>query len=255
MQIIPAIDLLEGGCVRLLKGDYNKITRFNADPVAQALKWEEYGATRLHLVDLDAAKTGSAENNSAIRAIAKKLSIPIQVGGGIRSERRAEELINYGVSQVIIGTAALEEPTLVQELANKFPGKIIVGIDAKDGKVATRGWIEKTEVSAIDLVKRFNDTEIASIISTDISTDGTLQGPNLESLKSIASVSDIPVIASGGIGSLADIISLKPLNMLGITGVIVGRALYEGKIKLSEAIKVISNLDMEDSPDREFFYA
>ncbi len=249
MQIIPAIDLLEGNCVRLLKGDYNQVTRFNSDPLDQALKWEASGAKRLHIVDLDAAKTGSSMNDSVIRLIANKLNIPIQVGGGVRSQKRAEELIKCGISQVIIGTAALEDPTLIENLADQFPGKIIVGIDAKDGYVATRGWIEKTEIKAIDLVEKFNDTGIASIISTDISTDGTLEGPNLQSLRSMASISNVPVIASGGIGSLADLISLKPLNSIGITGVIVGRALYDQKFELSEAIKVISNLDIEDSSE------
>ncbi len=255
MQIIPAIDLLEGNCVRLFKGDYDKVTKFNSDPVSQAMEWEANGAKRLHIVDLDAAKNGSSENDSIIKSIANKLTIPVQVGGGIRNTKRAEELIMYGVSQVIIGTAALEEPKIVEDLAKTFPSKIIVGIDAKNGRVVTRGWIEKTEIRAIDLVKQFNGTKIASIISTDISTDGTLEGPNLESLRAMALASNFPVIASGGIGSLSDIISLKPLEELGISGIIVGRALYDEKFKLSEAIKVTSKLDIEDSSDKNFFYA
>ncbi len=248
MEIIPAIDLLEGNCVRLIQGDYDQVTKFNSDPIKQALLWEELGATRLHLVDLDAAKSGESLNNGVIQQIAQKTKIPIQLGGGVRTEKRVKELLNYGIDRVIIGTAAIENENMVKELAKKFPRKIVIGIDAKKGKVATRGWVEESLVDAKDLAKTFANSGIAAIISTDISTDGTLKGPNLNSLRDIASASEVPIIASGGIGSLSDIISLKSLEALGVKGVIVGRALYDNKFSLQEAIKVTSNFDLEDPP-------
>ncbi len=254
IEIIPAIDLLGGKCVRLLQGDYNAVTEFNSNPIEQALLWQSMGATRLHLVDLDGARTGKPTNNETLKSIRDKLKIPIQIGGGIRTIKRAEELIEIGVERVILGTIAIEEPRLIQQLSKKYPGKIVVGIDAKDGKVATRGWTKKSEVDASELVKRFSETDLAAIICTDISTDGTLKGPNLDFLHRIASVSSIPVIASGGIGSIADIISLLPLNEFGVTAVIIGRALYDKKINLAEAIKVTNNQDLNDvNLENEFF--
>ncbi|ABX08896.1 1-(5-phosphoribosyl)-5-[(5-phosphoribosylamino)methylideneamino]imidazole-4-carboxamide isomerase [Prochlorococcus marinus] len=248
MELIPAIDLLEGNCVRLVQGNYNKVTKFNSDPVSQALRWEDMGASRLHIVDLDAARQGFSSNDDVIKQIAKSLSIPIQIGGGIRTSKRAKELLDYGIDRVIIGTAALEDPRLVEDLASAFPKKIVLGIDAKEGKVATRGWIEQSDVRTEDLIKQFSNAKIAAIISTDISTDGTLEGPNLKSLTSVAKVSNAPVIASGGIGSLADLISLTTLEKAGVTGVIVGRALYDNKFSLEEAIKVLLNIDLQDQP-------
>ena len=246
IEIIPAIDLLRGKCVRLFQGDYGEVTEFNSSPVEQALTWQSMGATRLHLVDLEGAKTGQPLNNPAIISIQEKLDIPIQIGGGIRTIERAEELIRIGIEKVILGTIAIEEPHIVQTLATKYPGKIIVGIDVKEGKVATRGWTQKTDINSHELVKRLSDTELAAIICTDISTDGTLKGPNLDFLKEIATISNIPVIASGGIGSITDIISLLPLNEFGVSGVIVGRALYDKKLDLREAIKVSENQNLRD---------
>ena len=246
IEIIPAIDLLDGKCVRLHQGNYNLVTEFSSDPIKQALTWEGMGATRLHLVDLDGAKTGTPVNDSTIKAIKKKLSIPIQVGGGIRSKARAEELIDIGIDKVILGTIAIEQQVIVNELASKYPGKVILGIDAKDGRVATRGWVNQSEVKASDLAKSLSSKGISAIISTDISTDGTLEGPNLNFLKEIGLASEVPVIASGGIGTISDILSILPLESYGICGVIIGRALFDGKIELSEAIHVAKNQSIQD---------
>ena len=247
IEIIPAIDLLGGKCVRLLQGNYGKVTEFNPNPLKQALLWQELGAERLHLVDLDGAKTGQAVNDITIKEITRKLKIPIQIGGGIRTIERAEELISIGIDRVILGTIAIEEPIIVEKLARKHPGKIIVGIDAKNGKVATRGWLNQSETKATELIESFSQTEIAAIICTDISTDGTLKGPNLSFLREMSSISNLPIIASGGIGNIGDILSILPLEDNGISGIILGRALYDGTIELSEAIKIIKNKDIKDS--------
>ena len=246
MEIIPAIDLLDGACVRLHQGDYDQVTRFSEDPVAQALSWQSQGATRLHLVDLDGAKLGKPINDAAVRAITAALDIPVQLGGGVRSLERAEELIACGLDRVILGTVAIEQPELVQELAQRHPGRIVVGIDANDGRVATRGWIEQSDVLATDLAKQFSAAGIAAIITTDIATDGTLAGPNLEALRTMAQCSAVPVIASGGIGCMADLLSLLPLEPLGVTGVIVGRALYDGRVDLAEAIAALGDARLQD---------
>ena len=246
MEILPAIDLLDGACVRLHQGDYDQVTRFSEDPVAQALSWQSQGATRLHLVDLDGAKRGEPINDAAVRAITAALGIPVQLGGGVRSLERAEELIACGLDRVILGTVAIEQPQLVQELAQRHPGRIVVGIDANDGRVATRGWIEQSDVLATDLAKQFSAAGIAAIITTDIATDGTLAGPNLEALRTMAQCSAVPVIASGGIGCMADLLSLLPLEPLGVTGVIVGRALYDGRVDLAEAIAALGEARLQD---------
>ena len=246
MEILPAIDLLDGACVRLHQGDYHQVTRFSEDPVAQALSWQSQGATRLHLVDLDGAKRGEPINDAAVRAITAALDIPVQLGGGVRSLERAEELIACGLDRVILGTVAIEQPELVQELAQRHPGRIVVGIDANDGRVATRGWIEQSDVLATDLAKQFSTAGIAAIITTDIATDGTLAGPNLEALRTMAQCSAVPVIASGGIGCMADLLSLLPLEPPGVTGVIVGRALYDGRVDLAEAIAALGEARLQD---------
>ena len=248
MEIIPAIDLLEGNCVRLTQGDYGKVTRFNDDPVSQALEWERKGAKRIHLVDLDGAKTGKGLNDSIIKGIASKINIPVQLGGGIRTYERAKDLIDSGIEKVILGTVCIENQNLLIELANKYPGKIIVGIDAKDGKVATRGWLKESNTSAIELAKKLSKYDISSIISTDIETDGTLEGPNIESLKEIAKASEKPIIASGGVGAITDLLLLKEIEEYGVEGVIVGRALYDGTVDLEEAIRIISKPIFQDGP-------
>ena len=246
MEIIPAIDLLGGACVRLHQGDYDQVTRFSDDPVAQARSWQAQGASRLHLVDLDGAKSGDPVNDSSVRAIAEALDIPVQLGGGVRSVERAESLLACGLESVILGTAAIENPALVETLASRYPGQIIVGIDARDGKVATRGWIEDSNVEATTLARELSGTGIAAIISTDIATDGTLAGPNLEALRSMADASSVPVIASGGVGCMADLISLLSLEPHGVHGVIVGRALYDGRVTLKEGIQAVSDGRLQD---------
>ena len=247
MEIIPAIDLLNGKCVRLNQGNYNEVTKFNSDPVKQAQTWEKQGAKRLHLVDLDGAKTGEPINDQTIKEIKKSISIPIQLGGGIRNIDRAKELLDIGIDRIILGTIAIENPELVRVLSQEYPKRIAVGIDAKEGMVATRGWLKRSEITSLELAKQLNELELAAIISTDISTDGTLEGPNIQALREIAEVSINPVIASGGIGSINDLISLVDLEHEGIEAIIVGRALYDGSIDLKEAILTLKNLIIQDS--------
>ncbi len=246
MHVIPAIDLLDGHCVRLHQGDYDQVTRFSDDPVAQALNWQRQGAERLHLVDLDGARSGLPRNDAAVKAITAALDIPVQLGGGVRSAERAEELLGCGLDRVILGTVALEQPELVDQLAARHPGRIVVGIDARNGRVATRGWIEESSTEATALARRFSGSAIAAIISTDIATDGTLAGPNLEALRAMAEASDVPVIASGGIGSLEHLLTLLALEPLGVEGVIVGRALYDGRVDLAEALRAIGSERLQD---------
>ncbi|MFZ0408948.1 MAG: 1-(5-phosphoribosyl)-5-[(5-phosphoribosylamino)methylideneamino]imidazole-4-carboxamide isomerase [Cyanobium sp.] len=246
MQVIPAIDLLDGHCVRLHQGDYDQVTRFSDDPLAQALSWQRQGAQRLHLVDLDGARTGQPVNDAVVRRITAALSIPVQLGGGVRSVQRAEELLACGLDRVILGTVAVEQPQLVRDLAERHRGRIVVGIDAKDGRVATRGWLEASTIEASALAGSFEGSAVAALITTDIATDGTLAGPNLEFLRTMAQASSIPVIASGGIGNLADLLSLLSLAPLGVEGVIVGRALYDGRVDLAEALQAIGPERLQD---------
>ena len=240
MKLIPAIDLMNGKCVRLFKGDFNKRKDFSKEPHEQAQFWESEGAECIHIVDLDAAKSGNPSNDKTIKEIVKTVNIPIQIGGGIRSQERIEQLFSYGIDKVIMGTSAIENKALVKELSNKFPGRIIVGIDAKEGKVSTRGWLEQSNILATDLVKEFSSFEIASFIVTDINTDGTLEGTNEDFIRDILNITDIPVIASGGIGSISDLLSLIKFECFGLYGVIVGKALYENKFTINEANKVLS---------------
>lgn len=239
MDVIPAIDLLEGRCVRLHQGDYNQVTTFSEDPLQQALEWQQQGAQRLHLVDLDGARRGEPMNDEAVRAITTALSIPVQLGGGVRTPERAEQLLALGLDRVILGTLAVEEPDLVCRLAERHPGKIVVGIDAREGVVATRGWLANSALQASEVARRFEGSGVAALITTDIATDGTLAGPNLEFLRRMATATSLPVIASGGVGSLSDLLSLLVLAPLGVEGVIIGRALYDGRIELGEALQAI----------------
>ena len=247
MEIIPAIDLLNGKCVRLNQGNYNEVTKFNSDPVKQAQIWESQGARRLHLVDLDGAKTGEPINDLTIKKIKRSISIPIQLGGGIRTIDRAKELLGIGIDRIILGTIAIENPELVKVLSQEYPRRVAVGIDAKKGMVATRGWLKQSEISSLELAKQLNGLELAAIISTDIATDGTLKGPNVQALREITEISINPVIASGGIGSIADLISLSDFENEGIEGIIVGRALYDGSIDLKEALLALKNILIQDS--------
>ena len=246
MKLIPAIDLMNGKCVRLFKGDFNKRKDFSKEPHEQARFWESEGAECIHIVDLDAAKSGNPSNDKTIKEIAKTVNIPIQIGGGIRSQERIQQLFSYGIDKVIMGTSAIENKELVKDLSNKFPGRIIVGIDAKDGRVSTRGWLEQSNILATDLVKEFSSFKIANFIVTDINTDGTLEGTNEVFIRDILNITDIPVIASGGIGSISDLLSLIKFESYGLYGVIVGKALYENKFKINEANKILSSERLTD---------
>lgn len=248
MDVIPAIDLLGGRCVRLFQGDYEQSQVFDDDPVAVARRWAEQGATRIHLVDLDGAKAGKPENWQAITNIVQAVDVPVQVGGGLRDRNRVKELFDLGVQYAILGTVAVENPELVGELSTEFPGRIFVGIDARDGRVATRGWIETSTVMADDLARRMGELGAAAIIYTDIKRDGTLKGPNLEALRELAGKIDTPVIASGGVSSMGDLLSLLGVAPLGVSGVIVGKALYTGDVALPEAIKAIGPGRLQDVP-------
>ena len=252
MEVIPAIDLLDGKCVRLYQGDYEQSQVFDANPVAVARKWEEQGATRLHLVDLDGAKAGKTSNLSAIEAIVSAVGIPVQVGGGLRDRASVSRLLNLGVQRAILGTVAVEKPEFVTEWCAEFPQQIVVGIDARNGKVATRGWLETSEILATDLATRMAKQGAAAIIYTDIHRDGTMSGPNMSALRELATAIDIPVIASGGVSSLTDLLSLLALEPLGVTGTIVGRAIYTGDIDLREAVQAVGNPRLQDVPPDGF---
>ncbi|HTP66486.1 MAG TPA: 1-(5-phosphoribosyl)-5-[(5-phosphoribosylamino)methylideneamino]imidazole-4-carboxamide isomerase [Geobacteraceae bacterium] len=238
MIVIPAIDLKDGKCVRLEQGLMEKDTVFNDDPAAQAREWARQGAELLHIVDLDGAFAGVPKNREAISAIVNAISIPTQLGGGIRDITTIEAYLSLGVGRVILGTAAQRNPELVEEACRLFPGRIVVGIDAKNGMVAVQGWGELTDVQAVDLARRFEECGVAAIIYTDISRDGMMAGPNIEATRALAEAISIPVIASGGVSSLKDIENLMANESAGITGVITGRAIYTGAIRLAEAIQL-----------------
>ncbi|MEH1936858.1 MAG: 1-(5-phosphoribosyl)-5-[(5-phosphoribosylamino)methylideneamino]imidazole-4-carboxamide isomerase [Nostoc sp.] len=248
MDVIPAIDLLEGHCVRLYQGDYDRSQVFSENPADVAKQWVDQGATRLHIVDLDGAKAGKVLNLGAIEAIAHAVSVPIEIGGGLRDRTSVQQVFNLGVQWAILGTIAVEQPQLVQELCAEFPEQIIIGIDARDGRVATRGWLETSEVLATQLAVQMQELGAAAIIYTDIHRDGTLTGPNLEALRELAAAISIPIIASGGVSSVTDLLSLLALEPQGVTGVIVGRALYTGDILLKEALRAIGPGRIQDIP-------
>jgi phosphoribosylformimino-5-aminoimidazole carboxamide ribotide isomerase len=248
MDVIPAIDLLSGRCVRLYQGDYEQSQIFAEDPVTVAQSWADQGAQWLHLVDLDGAKTGEPVNLSVVAQTVEALDIPVQVGGGLRTQERVASFLKMGVRRVILGTVAIENPDLVAQLCQTYPGQIVVGIDARDGMVATRGWLETSEVSAIALGQRVASEGAAAIIYTDIQRDGTLQGPNLPQLREMADAVSVPVIASGGVSSITDLLSLLALEPIGVSGVIVGKALYTGNISLPEALRAIGPGRWQDVP-------
>ncbi len=252
MEVIPAIDLLDGKCVRLYQGDYERSEIFNDNPVTVARSWAEQGATRLHVVDLDGAKEGKTSNLACIEAIVAAIAIPVQVGGGLRDRASIARLLDLGVQRCIVGTVAVKQPELVQELCQEFPEQIVVGIDARQGKVATKGWIETSEVLATDLAQRMTVAGAAAIIYTDIYRDGTMSGPNIDALRELATAIEIPVIASGGVSSLTDLLSLLALEPLGVTGAIVGKAIYTGDVKLTEAVQAVGNGRFQDVPPDGF---
>lgn len=236
MLIIPAIDLKDGKCVRLRQGRMDDSTVFSDNPVDMAAKWVDAGCRRLHLVDLNGAFAGKPVNGEIVQEIAKAYpDLPIQIGGGIRSSEIIESYLAAGVSQVIIGTKAVKEPEFVTEMCKAFPGHIIVGLDAQDGRVAIDGWAEVTDVMAVDLAKRFRDDGVSSIVYTDISRDGMMQGVNVEATVDLAQQGGIPVIASGGVTNIDDIRALAQVAGKGIFGAITGRAIYEGTLDVAEA--------------------
>ncbi len=249
MDVIPAIDILDGRCVRLYQGDYQQSEVFGEDPVEVAQRWYSEGAKYLHVVDLDGAKKGKPQNLKVIEAIARSIPMRVQMGGGLRDRESILSVLHSGVSRVILGTAAVENSQLIANICAEFPEQILIGIDARDGKVATRGWLETSEIMAVDLAKRMTSLGIAGIIYTDIHRDGTMQGPNLEALRQLAENVDVPVIASGGISSISDLLSLLTLESVGVKSAIVGKAIYTGKIHLPEAIRALGNGRWQDVID------
>jgi len=236
MKIIPAIDIQNGNCVRLRQGDFAQETIFDKNPLNIAQKWVDEGAERLHLVDLDGARLGSPINLDIISSICKKFpNIPIQIGGGIRDLKTAENYLLAGATYIIIGTKAVEEPEFVKELCKIFPGNIIVGVDAKNGEVATDGWESVSDKNVIELAKEFENIGVSEIVYTDIEKDGMMKGLNMDATLNLAKSVNIPIIASGGVSCLDDIRKMKPYVGSGITGIIIGRALYEKTITIKEA--------------------
>ena len=236
-ELIPAIDLLGGVCVRLSQGRYDAATVYERDPAAQARRFADHGIRRLHVVDLDGAKAGRPVNTASIRAIvAAADGIPVQQGGGIRDLAAIEETLASGVQRVILGTVALRDPDLVRDAARRHPERIVVGIDARDGRVAVEGWAEASELAAVDLARRFEDAGVAAIVHTDIARDGMLEGPNLEATAELAGAVRIPVILSGGVSSEADLVRAAAWADRGVAGAIVGRALYTGDLDLGAAL-------------------
>ncbi|MEP6389818.1 MAG: 1-(5-phosphoribosyl)-5-[(5-phosphoribosylamino)methylideneamino]imidazole-4-carboxamide isomerase [Halioglobus sp.] len=244
MLIIPAIDLKDGECVRLRQGLMDDSTVFSDDPVAMAARWVEAGCRRLHLVDLNGAFAGEPVNGGVVTAITKAFpKLPVQIGGGIRDLDTIEQYVRAGVSYVIIGTKAVKEPEFVAQACAAFPGKVIVGLDARDGFVATDGWAEVSQVQAADLARQFDADGVSAIVYTDIARDGMMQGVNVEATVAMAEASSIPVIASGGITNLDDIRALNAVAARGIAGAITGRAIYEGTLDVNEAQRLCDEVD------------
>ncbi len=238
MILYPAIDLKDGQAVRLLRGEMDRATVFNDDPAAQARAFVDAGCTWLHLVDLNGAFAGSPVNAASVEAILATCKVPTQLGGGIRDMATVERWLDKGLTRVILGTAAVEDPALVHAAARAFPGQVAVGLDARDGRVATRGWAEETTLMVTDLARRFEDAGIAAIIYTDIDRDGAMGGPNIAATEALARAVAIPVIASGGVSSLADLVALRDTGV--IAGAISGRALYDGALDLRAALRALA---------------
>jgi phosphoribosylformimino-5-aminoimidazole carboxamide ribotide isomerase len=235
MLVYPAIDLLNGRCVRLRQGDYSRETVFSDDPAAVACKWVELGADRIHVVDLDGAKAGKPVNGSVIRKIVEAAGVPVQLGGGLRTDDDLKTVFDWGVRWAVLGTRALQSPDWVRTTATRWPDHIVLGVDAKDGFVATEGWLEVSRVKAVDLAKQVCDSPLAAVVYTDIAKDGMMSGPNFEALAEMRAAVPRPVIASGGVCTLDHV---RRLIADGIPGCIIGRALYEGSLSLSEVIAV-----------------
>lgn len=240
MIIFPAIDIKEGKVVRLLQGKFDEVTEYSGDPVVVAKKWQEKGAQWLHVVDLDGAKTGTMQNIDDIIKIANSVSVPVQVGGGIRTRETIKQLLDGGVARVILGTKVISDRNFLTEMTGLWHEKIAVSLDCTEGYVAQRGWTERSQVKAVDFVKGLADSKIACLIYTDIARDGMLSGPDLIGLRGLLSMTEIPIIASGGVANLEDLKQLMGLEAEGLMGAIIGKALYEGKIDLKEAIDACS---------------
>jgi phosphoribosylformimino-5-aminoimidazole carboxamide ribotide isomerase len=233
MQIWPAIDLRSGKCVRLRQGDYNRETVFGNDPAAMARHWVGEGADCLHLVDLDGARDGLPANLESVRAILAGVDVPCELGGGIRDEETIGRLLEMGLTRLVIGTKALADPDWLRRVCRRFPERLVLGIDARDGRVATEGWLEQSETNAFELARAFDDEPLAALVYTDIASDGMLAGPNLAAMTDMQRAVKLPVVASGGVGSTADVAALAAVPM---AGCIIGRALYEGKLTLADAL-------------------
>lgn len=233
MEVWPAIDLRGGNCVRLLQGDYSRETVFGHDPAAMARRWVTAGARHLHLVDLDGARDGHSVNRDAIAAIVAAVDIPCELGGGIRDEQTIRQMLELGLARLVIGTKALKDPAWFRDMCRKFPGRLAVGIDARDGRVATDGWLATSEVSATELAREISREPIAAIIYTDIARDGMMAGPNFAAMDEMNRAVEVPVVASGGVTEADDV---RRLAELGLSGCIIGRTLYEGKLTLSAAL-------------------
>jgi phosphoribosylformimino-5-aminoimidazole carboxamide ribotide isomerase len=238
MLIIPAIDLKEGQCVRLSQGQMDRATVYSQNPAEVARRWESTGAQRIHIVDLDGAVSGKPKNKNVIRSIRSAISIPVQLGGGIRDIKTIDEYLAAGIDDIILGTAAIKNPELLEKSCKMFPGKIIIGIDARNDRVSVQGWTEETEISAIDFAQQLDSSAVSAIIFTDIKRDGMLVGPNIESTTQLAKAVAIPVIASGGVSCIEDIKRLLEIESFGVKGIIIGRALYTGDIDLRECIEL-----------------
>jgi len=236
MLIIPAVDIKNGKCVRLLQGRMHDETVYSDDPRAMASKWTRLGAQLVHVIDLDGAFAKTPQNTGSIRKILQALKVPIQLGGGIRTEESVHMYLEMGVQRVIIGTGAIKKPEFVKKVCKTYPGQVVVGIDARNGKVAIDGWTQTTRIEAVELAKEFEDCGVAAINFTDIHRDGMQTGPNLDATLELAEAVSIPVVASGGVSSIEDIKNLLPLETAGVSGVIIGKALYSGKLDLREAL-------------------
>ena len=251
MILFPAIDLKNGECVRLVRGDMAQATVFNTDPAAQAQKFADQGFDYLHVVDLDGAFAGKPVNAEAVRRILAEVPVKVQLGGGVRDMKIVRDWLKSGVERVIIGTAAVRDPGFVRAAARLFPGRIAVGIDARDGRVAVDGWAKTEELSAVDLGRRFEDAGVAAIVYTDISRDGALAGLNVEATIALAEALSIPVIASGGLGSIGDVRRLAEPDCARLEGAIAGRALYDGRLDPREALAVLRAAEASRSPGQE----
>lgn len=239
MEIWPAIDLRGGKCVRLKQGDYGRETVFGEDPAAMAQHWCQQGARRMHLVDLDGARDGRPGNLESVRAILAAAKIPCELGGGIRNEETIEELLDLGLTRLVVGTLALKEPDWFRQMCMRFPGRLVLGIDARGGRVATDGWLQTSDVPAVDMARQFAESPLAAIVYTDIATDGMLTGPNVAAMAEMQAAVSVPVVASGGVSRRDDVVRLAEA---GLAGCIIGRALYEGTVTLPEALAAAGDM-------------